>query len=89
MLQRYQLGEHRVLVGRGLQGPAKKSAALVQPYAGCWGGKGFSNSKGKCSSETGKWNFLLSINSRKSPLQWLCVEALRVQQGEDAWGKTP
>lgn len=33
MLQRCQLGEHRVLVGRGLQGPPKKFAALVHVHS--------------------------------------------------------
>lgn len=53
------------------------------------GGRGFSNPKGKCSSETGKWNFIFSINNGKSPLQRLPVESLGVQQGEDARGETP
>lgn len=52
------------------------SGTCLQPSTGCWGGRGFSNQKGKCSSETGKWNFLLSINNGKLPLQRLCVESL-------------
>lgn len=91
MLHRCELGEHRVFGGKWNAGASKEIVcfgACLQPYTGCWGGKGFSNSKGKCSSETGKWNFLLSINSGKSPLQRLCVESLGVQQGEDTRGET-
>lgn len=92
-LQRCQLGERWVFDGKWNAGASKEIVcfgACLQPYTGCWGEKGFSNSKGKCSSETGKRNFLLSINSGKlKPLQCLCVESLGVQQGEDAWGETP
>lgn len=56
------------------------SDACLQPFTGCWRGRGFSNQKGKCSSETGKWNFLLSINNGKLPLQWLCVESLAQEE---------
>lgn len=55
--------------GKGSEGASKEICcfgARSEPYTGYWG---FSNSKGKCSSETGKWSSLLSINSRKSLLQ--------------------
>lgn len=63
--------------------------ACLEASRGCWGGSGFSNPKGKCSSETGKRNFLLSINNGKSPLQWLPVEFLGMQRAEDAQRETP
>lgn len=76
------------LMEGGTQRPVKIFAASAHVYNIPWGGRGFSNPKGKRSSETGKWNFLLSINNGKSPLQRLSVESLGMQQGEDARGET-
>lgn len=59
-----------------MQGPAKKFAALVHVHSLTQGGgeeKVSLTQKGNAHLKQENGTFLLSINSKKSPLQWLCV----------------